>query len=637
MPEPTGENRPAASAAEARRTAEEAREREWTQPSFLKEIFLGNLRLDLLPDVTDTGPERPAFRAFYGRMERFLREEVDPDAIDREGQVPPRVVRGLAALGAFGMKIPEAYGGLGFSQREYGKVLRLIGAWDGSLVALLSAHQSIGVPQPLQLFGTEAQKQKYLPRLARGAISAFALTERDAGSDPANLATSAARTPEGDFLLNGEKLWTTNGTVADLFVVMARHTDTKKISAFIVEKEMPGVRVVARCRFMGLKAIENGVLRFTNVRVPKENILLEEGRSLKLALVTLNTGRLTLPATSAAVAARCVEMSRRWAGTRVQWGQPIGRHDAVAQILGDMAATAFALEAVARTAEAMADRHDRDIRLEAAVAKMWNTEEGWRIVDRTLQVRGGRGYETADSQRARGEPGLPVERMLRDFRINLIFEGSSEIMRLFIAREALDEHLKVAGDLARPDAPAGRRLAALPRMAAFYGRWYPSRWVGWGLWPRFREYGNLATHVRFLSRSVRRLGRGVVHLMLRHGPRLERRQALLFRAVEIGADLFAMAAALERARRMRERGDPSAGPAAALADVFCRRMRRRVLGAFAALWSNDDLRTSSLAHGVLDGRHLFLEEGLLRRPAGDESVNAVSPAASDLLPSETVT
>ncbi|HYV40570.1 MAG TPA: acyl-CoA dehydrogenase family protein [Thermoanaerobaculia bacterium] len=601
----------AVSEAEARQTAEDARETEWRAPSFLKEIFLGNFRLDLIHPFPQAPPERPEFRAFYDRMQRFLLEEVDGDAIDREGKIPLRIVEALARMGAFGMKIPKEYGGLGFTQSEYAEVIKLISSWDGNLIALLSAHQSIGVPQPLKLFGTKEQKEKYFPRLARGAVSAFALTEADVGSDPANLSTIAARTPEGDYILNGEKLWCTNGTIAELFVVMARHPDTKKISAFIVEKDWPGVEVVLRCHFMGLKAIENGVIRFTDVRVPKESLLWEEGRGLKLALVTLNTGRLTLPATCAATAKRCLEICRKWGNERVQWGQPVGKHDAIAQILAEMAATTFAMEAVADLACGLADKGDRDIRLEAAVAKMWNTEEGWTIVDRTVQVRGGRGYETADSLAARGEPAIPVERIMRDYRINLIFEGSSEIMRLFIAREALDRHLSVAGDLVNPKLPLSKKLSALPGVVGFYARWYPRRLIGRGQLPQFREFGRLARHIRYIERATRRLSRAIFYMMARHGPKLEKRQALLFRAVDIGADLFAMSAAACRAQAMRRAKEPAAPRAVELADVFCRAMRRRIAEHFAAIRSNDDVAKYKTARRLLAGEHLWLERGLV--------------------------
>jgi hypothetical protein len=506
---------------------------------------------------------------------------------------------------------------LGLSYSSYVKAMAMVTSKDGSLTALLSAHQSIGLPQPLKLFGNEEQKRRYFPRLARGEISAFALTEVHAGSDPANMSTSATPTSDGAaYVLNGEKLWCTNGTRADLFVVMARTPDVvvngksrKQITAFIVEKSWPGVEVVHRCRFMGLKAIENGVIRFTNVRVPRENILWGEGKGLKLALITLNTGRLTLPASVAGGCKALLQASRTWAQERVQWGAPIGKHEAVARKIGMMAANTFALESISGLTVGLAERGGFDIRLEAAVAKMYNTEHGWRIVDDALQIRGGRGYETADSLRARGEKPIPIERAMRDARINLIFEGSSEIMRLFIAREAVDHHFDIANALVDKKSSGTAKRKAMLRALKFYPVWYPLRWFGRGQIPTtFSEFGVLARHLRYAERHARKLGRALFHAMALYRQKLERKQMVLFRAVDIGAELFAIAATCSRARMEAKRGNPSA---IALADVFCREARLRVDALFANLRSPHDNAVYRVSQQVLRGEHAWLETGIV--------------------------
>lgn len=610
------------SADEAREVAEAAREEQWTSPSFVRELFLGNLRMDLIhPYPEQAAAEIERAKPFLEGLEKLLRT-VDSEKIDREGEIPPEIIEGLRQLGAFGIKIPREYGGLGLSQLSYMKAIELVSSVDGSLTALLSAHQSIGVPQPLKLFGTEDQKRRFFPRLAKGAVSAFALTEQNVGSDPAAMETLAVPSEDGEaWILNGEKLWCTNGTVAELLVVMARTPskvvrgkDKRQITAFIVETSWPGVEVTHRCHFMGLKAIYNGVIKFTNVRVPKENILWGEGKGLKLALVTLNTGRLTLPISAVACGKRCLEISRNWANARAQWGRTIGKHDAIAQKVGAMAANTLAMEAVAELCGLLAEHGGADIRLEAAIAKLYNSEAGWRIIDDTLQIRGGRGYETADSLRSRGEQPIAVERIMRDFRINLIFEGSSEIMHLFIAREAVDKHLQTAGDVVMPGKSLGERLQGLVRSALFYGWWYPTRWLGWSFWPRYSEFGALAGHVRFIERSARRLARNVFHAMMRFGPKLEQRQSVLFRLVDVGAELFAMAAICSRAQLLLRRDPESGRRAVRLADVFCRQARARVRNTFHAVWRNADVPTYRVAQEVLAGEHRWLEKGMVDLP-----------------------
>ncbi|MDH3455842.1 MAG: acyl-CoA dehydrogenase family protein [Gemmatimonadota bacterium] len=600
---------------EARRVAEAARETEWTAPSFVKQLFNGRMHVGLIhpfPQVPAADLERA--EPWLDTLDEFLSANVDAAAIDRDYKIPPHIVQALKDLGCFGIKIPQEYGGLGFGQAMYNRAVAMATSYEGSIGVLLSAHQSIGVPQPLKLFGTPEQKRKYLPPLAKGAISAFALTEPDVGSDPARITTTATPTADGAaYVLNGEKLWCTNGTVAEIMVVMARTPDDR-ITAFIVESAWPGVEVAHRCHFMGLHGIENALLRFTNVRVPKENVLWGEGKGLKLALITLNTGRLTLPATSAAAAKTSLGIARRFSQERVQWGHPIGKHDAIAQKLGRMAATTFTMEAIADLSALMADQAKFDIRLEAAIAKMWNTERGWEIIDDTLQIRSGRGYESESSLKARGERAEPVERMMRDFRINMIFEGSSEIMRLFIAREVVDTHLKVAGAIADPDASTGAKLGAFLKAAVYYAAWYPTRWFGWGRWPRYGEFGPLAKHMRYVNRTSRRLARSLFHAIVRFGPKLEKRQAVLFRLVDIGAELFAMSAACSRAQMLRTSKSPEerarSGTAATLANTFCAMSRREIAQRFDELFDNDDVMVYKTAQRLMSNEMAWLEEGV---------------------------
>jgi alkylation response protein AidB-like acyl-CoA dehydrogenase len=496
--------------------------------------------------------------AFLKKLRTFLDEKTDPDAIDREGEIPDSVFAGLAEMGAFGIKIPEKYGGLGFSQTNYSRAAMLLGGHCGNLTALLSAHQSIGLPQPLLVFGTEAQKEKYLTRCAAGGVSAFALTEKEVGSDPARMSTEAVLSEDGShYILNGEKLWCTNSLKAFALIVMARTATPQKphaTTAFIVEMDQPGVEIVTRCHFMGLKALYNGVVRFTDVKIPVENVVAEPGKGLKVALTTLNTGRLTLPAACVGLLDRCLEMALAWSSTRVQWGQEIGKHAAIAAKLADLAADRFATESLVLYTSALVDADkNADIRMEAAMAKLWGTEAGWKGADSTMQIKGGRGYETADSLRNRGEKPDPIERLLRDCRINTIFEGSTEIMHLFIAREALDPHLRRGAAVLDSRKGMTIRFRTALKAGIFYSLWYPQKFlpVTQGL-PNDLDT-QLALSLRKVSSLSRKLARTILHSMARYGPALEKKQLLLARLVDIATELLTISLSASRAHALGDR------------------------------------------------------------------------------------
>jgi alkylation response protein AidB-like acyl-CoA dehydrogenase len=602
---------------EAREVAEQAREREWRLPSFCKELFMGSFRLDLIhPQPRLEAAELEKGERFLAELRGFLESEVDPFEIEREEKIPEHVLDGFKRLGALGMKVSEEYGGLGLSQVTYNRALALVGSWHSSLSTFLSAHQSIGVAEPLRLGGSEEQKREWLPKVARDHVSAFLLTEPDVGSDPARLGTIAEPTGDGSgYVLNGRKLWATNGVIADVVVVMAKvpKGDGHRggITCFILPYDTEGVVVEHRNQFMGLRGIENSVTLLEDVFVPTGNVIGREGDGLKLALSTLNTGRLALPAICVGVAKWATKVAREWASERVQWGQPIGRHDAVAQKVAFIAASAFGLEAMLDVAGRLADDKSNDIRIEAGIAKLYASEMGWRIADELVQVRGGRGFETASSLKARGEKPIPAEQVLRDMRINRIFEGSSEIMHLLIAREAVDQHLQVAGDILEPEVELRDKAGAALHAGAFYSKWLPGLVTGVGQSPRsFAEFGELGKHLRFAERSSRKLARSIFWLMGRFQAGLEKKQARLGRVVDIGAEVFAISSAVVYAHTIASEEPQRADEARELADLFCKQARRRIDGLFSALWANDDEDGYATAQRVLDGRYRWLEEGI---------------------------
>src|SRR6267142_826370 len=534
---------------EALELAEASRDPLDERGSFASNLFIGRYDFNrIYPWPEQSVEDRAAGQEFLASLEKYLRENIDADEIDRTGEIPQKNIDDLFAMGAFGVKIPKQYEGLGLSQVNYGRAAMLLGSWDENLTALVSAHQSIGVPQPLLLFGTDEQKKKYLPRVARHEISAFALTEWNAGSDPAN---------------------------------------------------------------MSLRALYNGIVKFTNVRVPRENMIAKEGQGLKVALTPLNTGRLTIPAACVGLSKRLLDICRKWASERIQWGVPIGQHAAIAGKIAEMAGNTFAMEAMTFLTSGLVDRKAGDLRIETAMCKMWSTETTWKISDDAMQVRGGRGYETAQSLKGRGEPGIPVERFLRDCRINTIFEGSSEIMRLFIAREALDPHLKGGGAIFNTTLPMSERLKAVFTSGKFYAGWYPRQWFSTGAGKVDNLHRDLQKHVDYSARTSKKLARGLFHAMARFGPKLDREQLLLSRFVGIATELFAISASCSFAQYKIDHGE-SADEVLSVANYFCNSARARIDNYFAGARRNVDKRGYQLTQELLAGKHSSLREGIVR-------------------------
>ena len=604
---------------EALELAEASRDPLDERGSFASNLFIGRYDFDrIFPYPAQSDGDRAKGEPFLKQLREYLEANIDADEIDRTGEIPQKNIDELFAIGAFGVKIPTQYGGLGLSQVNYGRAAMLLGSWDANLTALVSAHQSIGVPQPLLLFGTEEQKAKYLPRVARKEISAFALTEWNAGSDPANMSLRADLSEDGSaYILNGEKLWCTNLIKAGVLVVMARTApkivngkERKQISAFIVDVDSPGLEITYRCHFMGLRALYNGIVKFTKVRVPKENLIAKEGQGLKVALTTLNTGRLTIPAACVGLSKRLLEICRKWASERVQWGVPIGKHYAIAGKIAEIAGNVFAMEAMTFLTSALVDRKAGDLRIETAMCKMWSTEATWRIADEAMQVRGGRGYETAQSLEGRGEEGIPVERFLRDCRINMIFEGSSEIMRLFIAREALDPHLKVGGAIFNSQLPTSERAKAVFKSGKFYASWYPKQWLPASPGDLDKLHADLRPHVRYAASTSKRLARRLFHAMARFGPKLDREQLLLSRFVGIATELFAVSATCSFAQSKIDQGEPL-DEILSVANYFCRSAKMRIDHYFAGTSENADRAGYDLTQELLAGKHADLRKGIV--------------------------
>jgi acyl-CoA dehydrogenase family member 9 len=397
---------------------------------FAKGLFFGRFQASLLFPYPEQKPDdKAAVDKAVLEVRQFAKEHIDAAAIDQNAEIPQSVIDGLGRIGVLGMTAPAEFGGLGFSQQGYCKILEFLGGHCAATTVFVNAHHSIGV-RGLLLFGTAAQKAKWLPDLVAGRkLAAFALTEPEAGSDAANVQTRAVPSPDGKtYFLTGEKRYITNGAIADLLTVMARtpvpgSTETR-VTAFLVTPDMPGFEVVeARMPKCGIRGTATARLAFHDMPVPAENVLGTLGKGLRLALTVLDFGRTTFGASCTGAAKACIEASVRHARTRVQFKEPIGEFELTKKKIANMAAHAFAMEAMTAECAGFIDRGAEDYMLETAMLKVFTTDHLWTIVNDTLQIYGGAGYFTNE----------PYERWMRDARINMIGEGANEVLKAFIA------------------------------------------------------------------------------------------------------------------------------------------------------------------------------------------------------------
>ncbi|MEW6543060.1 MAG: acyl-CoA dehydrogenase family protein [Nitrospirota bacterium] len=617
---------------------EEARER-MAAPSFMAGLFLGRPDFTLLLPPEEPAEEREAEAAYCVRIEAFLRSQVDPEEIERTGKIPDTVLRGLFDLGAFALKIPREYGGLGFSYTTYGRVLTLIAGWSNSLALTVAVPQSIGIAMPILLFGNEEQKKIYLPRVARDAVSAFALTEPITGSDAANVQTEAVLDETGaQFTVNGEKLWCTNGPLARYVTLIARvparresrgggqvwipvpagkAADDRVHTAFILDMTAPGVTVRQRCQFEGCRGIENAHMTFTDVRIPAANVIGEVGKGLKYALTILNVGRaVSIPAICLGMAKQAWQPTLDWANSRVTFGKPLGERQTQRMRAGRMAAALFAMEALATLVWRMADHKRGDIRIEAAVAKMFCSESTIQFLKDAQTLFGGMGYETAASKRLRGEPAFPIEQLVRDAEMYRIGEGATDILRPFVAREGLNQHLDRAKPYFAARATSGAKLGELLKLVRFYLPWYLSQWRRRPLPDRAElRHPKVRGYLAYVERESRRLARAIFYAMARYRAALRDDQGRQNRIEAVGEDLLAIAAtALSAESRERTDGDATGWM---LADEFFRQARERVDRAVRGLLCNDDHVPTGIGGQAVRGAFAWLSRGIIRRGLGE--------------------
>ena len=617
---------------------EQAREK-MTGKSFLAGLFMGNPNFDLLFPPNESPEDKERGEAYCRTIETFLKHHVDSHEIERTGKIPEHVLKGLFDLGAFGMKIPKAYGGLEFSYANYARVLMLMASWSNILALTVAVPQSIGIGMPILLFGNEDQKRTFLPRVARKEISAFALTEPRTGSDAANIQTKAVLDSSGrHFLVNGEKLWCTNGPIASVVTLIARvpvkkttHPDQQAWipvanendatqfvpTAFILEMNSPGVVIRQRCQFEGCRGIENAHMTFTDVRLPVENVIGEIGKGLKYALTILNIGRaISIPAICLGMAKQAWQPTLDQANARVTFQKPLSERHTQRVRAGHMVANLFAMEALSSLVWKMADYHAYDIRIEAAIAKICCSENTIQFLKDAQVIFGGMGYETADSKRVRGEPTFEIEQLVRDIEMYRIGEGATDILRPFVAREALNPHLERAKPYLEETENSFRRVQECLKLLSWYVPQYVNLWKRKPLSSRQEiQHPKVHKHLMYVERASRKLARAIFYTLALHREQLRDDQGRQNRIEAVGEDLLLIAATtlyaealskVEKKERVWE-----------LADEVVHMAKRRIDRLIPSIIHNDDVSRALVGRNAFVGEYAFLNHGIIYRSLVD--------------------
>jgi len=565
------------------------------EQSFMKSLFHGVIAEDLVyPYPELSHEERDNTNLILDSVRKFFEAKVDSARIDREGVIPNEVLEGMKELGLFGTNIPQEYGGIGLSTRAYARVVQEIAGLDASLAVTLGAHQSIGL-KGILLFGTEEQKRRYLPRLATGElVAAFALTEPSAGSDAAAIQTRAERT-EGGYILNGSKIWITNGGFADVFTVFARTSPPEegrkpKITAFIVERAM-GAKSGPNEHKLGIRGSSTTEVFFEDVFVPDANVLGEPGRGFQIAMEVLNSGRLGLAAGCVGACKRLIKLSIERATERKAFGRPIGEFGLIKDKIATMMAETFAVESMAYLTAGLVDARVPDYSLESAICKVFASETLWRVANEALQIAAGIGYMQE----------YPYERLLRDARINLIFEGTNEILRCFIALSGMQGPGKELAEVVRAMREPIKGFGLLSEFAIRKAR------SALGRERMTRAHPILNREAVLFEEYTSELARNVDKVLRKHGKEIAEMQYTQRRIADMAIDLYAMAACISRtSRAIERRGEEGARREIDLTTIFANAADRRLEAIVRSFEKNDDeLRKNVASRTYADGGYPF--------------------------------